>query len=85
MQQRMFAVGRDVFRAEALCRAGVSPDVRSGELHAEVLEEWCRDHLDGFMVPSEFLLVERLPRDPNGKILKRLLRDAAWTGQHRAI
>lgn len=57
----------------------------AGEVDAATLEEWCRRHLDAFVVPGEFVLVDDLPRDPNGKILKRLLRDAAWTDEHRAI
>jgi acyl-coenzyme A synthetase/AMP-(fatty) acid ligase len=30
-------------------------------------------------------LTDTLPRDPNGKVLKRLLRDEAWSGVGRQI
>ena len=55
-------------------------DVDTGEL-----DGWCRSHLDRYSCPSGFTFVDALPRDPNGKVLKRLLREAAWAGAGRAI
>jgi long-chain acyl-CoA synthetase len=49
------------------------------------LDAWCRQRLDPYKVPTRFELVDTLPRDPNGKVLKRLLRDAAWAGTGRKI
>jgi long-chain acyl-CoA synthetase len=51
----------------------------------EDLDRWCRDRLDAYACPTGYELVDTLPRDPNGKVLKRLLRDAAWTGTGRRI
>ncbi len=39
------------------------------------LERHCRAHLAGFKVPKELHFREMLPRNPSGKILKRVLRD----------
>jgi acyl-CoA synthetase (AMP-forming)/AMP-acid ligase II len=39
-----------------------------------------RDHLADFKCPTCFELVDELPRDPNGKVLKRLLR-AEWANR----
>jgi len=72
------------------------PDDRDGEhpvavvearmtVSADELEQWCRERLDRYKVPSRIDLVDELPRDPNGKVLKRLLRDEAWAGTGRAI
>ena len=46
---------------------------------------WCRQRLDPYACPTGYELVDTLPRDPNGKVLKRLLRDAAWAGTGRRI
>ncbi|MCC3306376.1 AMP-binding protein [Sneathiella sp. HT1-7] len=45
------------------------------KLNEQELEAHCREHLAGFKVPKHFILRETLPRNPSGKILKRVLRD----------
>jgi acyl-CoA synthetase (AMP-forming)/AMP-acid ligase II len=39
------------------------------------LEHHCRAHLAAFKVPRQLVVREVLPRNPSGKVLKRLLRD----------
>ena len=39
------------------------------------LRSWCRNSLAGFKVPREIRLIEALPRNPTGKILRRQLVD----------
>jgi long-chain acyl-CoA synthetase len=61
------------------------PDERHGEVLVAVVEPreivtpselaaHVREHLADFKCPTRWHLVDLLPRDPNGKILKRLLR-----------
>ena len=65
------------------------PDPQWGErIHAElvaapgetldlaVIEQACRDKLAGYKQPRTWRIVESLPRNANGKILKREIRDA---------
>ena len=42
----------------------------------DAVKEHCAKHLGGFKVPKAVLLVDNLPRNPSGKILKRTLRDS---------
>jgi len=43
-------------------------------LDYETLAKHCRAQLAGFKVPKELIVREELPRNPSGKVLKRLLR-----------
>jgi long-chain acyl-CoA synthetase len=74
------------------------PDARWGEsLHAVVeprkgsalagddLRSWCRERLADFKCPRAFDLVAELPRDPNGKVLKRQLREPFWAGREKRV
>jgi len=55
-------------------------------LTAEDLTNYCRRSLANYKVPRsiEFSQTE-LPKSGSGKILKRVLRDAAWARQERAV
>jgi fatty-acyl-CoA synthase len=44
-------------------------------LDYETLASHCRAHLAAFKVPKQLILREQLPRNPSGKVLKRVLRD----------
>jgi long-chain acyl-CoA synthetase len=74
------------------------PDPRWGEsLHAVVearraaaldgaaVQAWCRERLADYKTPRSVEFVAELPRDPNGKVLKRQLRQPHWEGQQRSI
>ena len=56
-----------------------------GPVDTDELVAWCRAHLDPFKVPSEIERCDTLPRDPNGKVLKRHLRDQAWARAGRQV
>jgi acyl-CoA synthetase (AMP-forming)/AMP-acid ligase II len=50
--------------------------VRCGQvLAADVVIEFCRSRLANYKVPRQVRFVDALPRNPSGKVLKRLLRD----------
>jgi long-chain acyl-CoA synthetase len=38
-----------------------------------------------YKLPKSIDFMDALPRDPNGKLYKRRLRDPYWVGQQRAI
>ncbi|WP_340109730.1 AMP-binding protein [Pikeienuella sp. HZG-20] len=47
------------------------------ELDFDRLNAFCRERLAGFKCPKALRIVESLPRNPSGKVLKRVLRDLA--------
>ena len=72
------------------------PDERYGEQLKAVVEtrarrrrrrsrRSCGSASADFKCPAIVEFVDELPRDPNGKVLKRHLRDQAWAGQDSHI
>ncbi|MEM3087056.1 MAG: long-chain-fatty-acid--CoA ligase [Halobacteria archaeon] len=45
----------------------------------------CRKRLAGFKVPKRVEFVKELPRNPSGKVLKRVLREPYWKGRERRV
>jgi acyl-CoA synthetase (AMP-forming)/AMP-acid ligase II len=44
-----------------------------------------RDHIAAFKIPARFDFVERIPRNPSGKILRRILRDKFWADRKSKV
>jgi len=61
--------------------AGVLP----GEALTDELLAFCAEKLARFKTPKSIDYTGEMPRDPNGKLYKRKLRDPYWEGQERAI
>ena len=50
---------------------------RDGDVSGEALRAWCAERLSDYKVPETMALTsEPLPRNANGKVMKRQLRDA---------
>jgi long-chain acyl-CoA synthetase len=61
--------------------AGVEP----GPALAKELLEFAAADLAKFKTPRTIDFIEEMPRDPNGKLYKRRLRDPYWKGRDKAI
>ena len=61
-----------------MLRPGMQADPRD-------IIDFMRANLAHFKCPKTVDIVEALPRNPSGKILKRILREPYWQGQTRAI
>ena len=83
-------VERVVYQIDDVLEAAIVglPDAQWGERVAAVivpkpgatlrratLDAHCRQHLAGFKCPKDLHIVEELPRNPSGKVLKRILRE----------
>ncbi|MFT4613608.1 MAG: acyl-CoA synthetase (AMP-forming)/AMP-acid ligase II [Bacteroidia bacterium] len=56
-----------------------------GSISAQELVEFCRDKIAGYKIPRQMELIDELPRNPSGKILKKILREPYWDGGSRSI
>jgi long-chain acyl-CoA synthetase len=52
---------------------------------AEEIVTFCRTKLGGYKVPRTVDIVDSLPRNPSGKVLKRELREHFWAGESRRV
>src|SRR5262245_33268277 len=62
----------------------VDPAAAGAELEAELLA-YCRTELATYKCPRTIDFVAELPRDPNGKLYKRLLRERYWKGHDSRV
>ena len=60
-------------------------DVEVSSSLAEEILAFCADKLAKFKTPRSIDFIDEMPRDPNGKLYKRKLRDPYWEGRERAI
>jgi acyl-CoA synthetase (AMP-forming)/AMP-acid ligase II len=72
------------------------PDARWGEAVKAVvvvqtttteteLIEYCRERIAHYKAPKSVDFVDSLPRNPSGKVLKRVLRAPYWTHHERQV
>ena len=62
-----------------------APGHEAGEALTAELLDFCRERLAKFKWPRSIDYTDEMPRDPNGKLFKRKLRDPYWEGVERAI
>jgi len=54
-------------------------------LTEQALIDWMRERMAHFKCPKSVDFVDVMPRNPTGKLLKRVLREPYWQGQQRAV
>jgi acyl-CoA synthetase (AMP-forming)/AMP-acid ligase II len=60
--------------------------LKSGEsLSSEELVEFCRDKIAGYKIPRQLKVIDELPRNASGKVLKKVLREPFWSGMDRGV
>jgi long-chain acyl-CoA synthetase len=62
----------------------VDPAAAGPELEAELLAH-CRAEIATYKCPRSVDFVDELPRDPNGKLYKRVLRERYWEGHDSRV
>jgi long-chain acyl-CoA synthetase len=77
----VFGVPNDEFGEEVKAVVQPADGVTPGpDLEAELIE-YCRTHLAGYKCPRTVEFDPELPRDPNGKLYKRRIRERYWHGR----
>jgi acyl-CoA synthetase (AMP-forming)/AMP-acid ligase II len=81
----VFGIPNDEFGEEV--KAVVQPvdSVTPGPDLAAELIAYCRAHLAGYKCPRTVEFERELPRDPNGKLYKRRIRERYWQGRASRI
>ena len=81
----VFGVPNDEFGEEVKAVVQPADGVTPGpELEAELID-YCRAHLAGYKCPRTVEFDPELPRDPNGKLYKRRIRERYWQGRASRI
>ena len=62
-----------------------APGVEPSPALAQEIMEFCLKNAAKYKCPKSIDFIASMPRDPNGKLYKRKLRDPYWQGRERAI
>jgi acyl-CoA synthetase (AMP-forming)/AMP-acid ligase II len=57
----------------------------SGAVGEDELVEFCRGKLADYKRPRAIEIIDELPRNPSGKVLKRVLREPYWQNETRGV
>jgi acyl-CoA synthetase (AMP-forming)/AMP-acid ligase II len=82
MEVAIIGVPDDTWGESVKAVVSLKPDTSATE---EELIAFCQESLAKFKCPKSVDIVELLPRNPTGKILKRELRKPYWEGRDRAV
>jgi acyl-CoA synthetase (AMP-forming)/AMP-acid ligase II len=81
----VFGVPNEEFGEEVKAVVQPADGVSAGpELEAELIA-YCRAHLAAYKCPRTIEFDPELPRDPNGKLYKRRIRERYWKGRSSRI
>jgi long-chain acyl-CoA synthetase len=81
----VFGIPHDDWGEEVKAVVEPADGVEPGPALAEELRTHLRERVAGYKVPRSIDFMASLPRDPNGKLYKRRLRDPYWADRERAI
>lgn len=81
----VFGIPNDEWGEEVKAVVQPADGAEPGDALAAELVEYARGELARFKLPNSVDFVEQLPRDPNGKLYKRNLREPYWAGREQRI
>jgi long-chain acyl-CoA synthetase len=81
----VFGIPNDDWGEEVKAVVEPAEGAVAGDALAADILAFCSDKLAKFKMPKTLDFVAELPRDPNGKLYKRKLRDPYWEGVQRSL
>jgi long-chain acyl-CoA synthetase len=81
----VFGIPNDDWGEEVKAVVEPAAGVEPGAQLADEILAFCAEHIAKYKCPRSLDFVASMPRDPNGKLYKRKLRDPYWAGRTRAI
>ncbi len=81
----VFGIPHEDWGEEVKAVVEPAPGVEAGDDLRDDILGFCAGKLARFKMPKSIDFVDEMPRDPNGKLYKRKLRDPYWEGRERAI
>jgi acyl-CoA synthetase (AMP-forming)/AMP-acid ligase II len=81
----VFGIPNEEFGEEVKAVVQPAAGATAGPDLERALVEFCRDNLAHYKAPRTIDFVADLPRDPNGKLYKRRLRERYWDGRTSRI
>jgi acyl-CoA synthetase (AMP-forming)/AMP-acid ligase II len=82
MEVAVIGIPDEKFGEALLAIVAVKP---GASLTSDELVEFSREKIAGFKIPRQLKIVDALPRNASGKVLKTVLRDPYWAGKDRGI
>jgi long-chain acyl-CoA synthetase len=84
----VFGIPHDEWGEEIKAAVQLIPEAASAQdsesLAAEIIQ-FCSQHLAKMKLPKSIDFMDELPRDPNGKLYKRRLREPYWKDHDRQV
>ena len=81
----VFGIPHDDWGEEVKAVIEPAEGVAGDDALAEEILAFCAGKLAKFKTPKSIDFTNEMPRDPNGKLYKRKLRDPYWEGVQRAV
>ncbi|MFI6087969.1 acyl-CoA synthetase [Streptomyces sp. NPDC051218] len=80
-----FGIPHDEWGEQVKAVVEVAEGHTAGDALATEILDHCARQLAGYKRPKSVDFIEVMPRDPNGKLYKRRLREPYWEGRERAL
>ncbi len=81
----VFGIPHEDWGEEVKAVVEPAPGQKAGPALAGEILAFCQANIAKYKCPRSIDFIEVMPRDPNGKLYKRKLRDPYWKGRERAI